>query len=198
MGRKRVRGAIVLTSVPDDYPTAALVSMARRYGVRIIGPGSMGVFTTAEEAPLLAHLAPGTLKAGPVGVSMQSGSLGASFLELARRLDLGVSSFVSLGDKADISGNDLLQFWDDDARTHVIAMYTETFGNPRRFARIARRVARRRPSSPSGRGTGRSGPTPTPSTSRPASSGSRRFANCSTPCGCWPRSPCRAGTGLPS
>ncbi|MGD9702196.1 MAG: GNAT family N-acetyltransferase [Acidimicrobiia bacterium] len=144
-GRKRVRGAIVLTSVPDDYPTAELVSMARRYGVRIIGPGSMGVFTTAEEAPLLAHIAPGALRAGPVGVSMQSGSLGASFLELARRLGLGVSSFVSLGDKADISGNDLLQFWDEDARTRVIAMYTESFGNPRKFARIARRVARRRP-----------------------------------------------------
>ena len=144
-GRKRVRGAIVLTSVPDDYPTAELVAMARRYGVRIIGPGSMGVFTTAEEVPLLAHLAPGTLRAGPVGVSMQSGSLGASFLELAGRLGLGVSYFVSLGDKADISGNDLLQFWDDDARTRVIAMYTESFGNPRKFARIARRVARRRP-----------------------------------------------------
>jgi acyl-CoA synthetase (NDP forming)/GNAT superfamily N-acetyltransferase len=144
-GRKRVRGAIVLTAVPDGYPSAELVSMARRWGVRIIGPGSMGVFSTTEERPLVAHIAPGMLHAGPVAVSMQSGSLGASFLDLAQRLGLGVSSFVSLGIKADISGNDLLQYWDEDARTRVIAMYTESFGNPRKFARIARRVARRRP-----------------------------------------------------
>lgn len=143
--RKRVRGAIVLTAVPTDYPTAELVGFARRNGMRIIGPGSMGVFTTAPERPLVAHLAPGILRPGPLAVSMQSGSLGASFLDHAYRLGLGVSSFVSLGDKADISGNDLLQFWDEDARTRVIAMYTETFGNPRKFARIARRVALRRP-----------------------------------------------------
>lgn len=143
--RKLVRGAIVLTAVPRDYPTAELVGFARRNGMRIIGPGSMGVFTTAPERPLVAHLAPGALRPGPLAVSMQSGSLGASFLDHAYRLGLGVSSFVSLGDKGDISGNDLLQFWDEDARTRVIAMYTETFGNPRKFARIARRVALRRP-----------------------------------------------------
>lgn len=143
--RKRVRGAIVLTGVPRDYPTAELVAFARRHGMRIIGPGSMGAFTTTPERPLVAHLAPGVLRPGPLAVSMQSGSLGASFLDHAHRLGLGVSSFVSLGDKADISGNDLLQFWDEDARTRVIAMYTESFGNPRKFARIARRVAQRRP-----------------------------------------------------
>ena len=88
---------------------------------------------------------PVELPAGPVAISMQSGSLGASVLRLAAELGVGLSWFVSLGDKADVSGNDLLQFWEDDEATKVIAMYTETFGNPRKFARIARRVSRRRP-----------------------------------------------------
>ena len=72
---------------------------------------------------------------------MQSGSLGSSVLRQARDLHLGLSWFVSLGDKADISANDLLQFWEEDANTTVVAMYTESFGNPRKFARIARRVS---------------------------------------------------------
>ncbi len=76
---------------------------------------------------------------------MQSGSLGGSFLRKARDVDLGVSWFISLGDKSDISANDLLQFWEQDANTTVVAMYTESFGNPRKFARIARRVSRTRP-----------------------------------------------------
>ncbi len=92
-----------------------------------------------------AALVPVTLPFGGVAISMQSGSLGASLLQLASQLSMGVSWFVSLGDKCDVSGNDLLQFWEDDESTRVIAMYTETFGNPRKFARIARRVGRTRP-----------------------------------------------------
>jgi acyl-CoA synthetase (NDP forming) len=80
-----------------------------------------------------------------VAFSMQSGSLGASLLQLATDLQMGISWFVSLGDKSDISGNDLLQFWEDDESTAVVAMYTESFGNPRKFARLARRVGRHRP-----------------------------------------------------
>jgi len=82
---------------------------------------------------------------GRLGVLSQSAGLGAAILELAQRRGLGLSSFVSVGDKADISGNDLLQYWEQDADTAVAALYLESFGNPRRFARIARRVSRTKP-----------------------------------------------------
>ncbi len=142
----RVRGAVVITSIEGtDIDAAALVGRARRYGLRLIGPGSMGVASPHPDIGLHAALVPALLPAGTVAVSMQSGSLGASLLRMAVNLGMGLSWFVSLGDKCDISGNDLLQFWEDDDRTRVIAMYTESFGNPRKFARIARRVSRRRP-----------------------------------------------------
>ncbi len=157
---KRVRGAVVLTAVDGtgiDMP--AIVDKARRYGMRIIGPASMGIATgrlkgdatTPIDAPVdvpmgvQAALVPVDLPAGGIAISMQSGSLGASLLQLAAQMSMGLSWFVSLGDKSDVSGNDLLQFWEDDERTTVIAIYTESFGNPRKFARIARRVSRRRP-----------------------------------------------------
>ncbi len=142
----RVRGAVVVTSVDGtDVDLPALVAHARSYGMRIIGPGSMGVASSRPEIGLQASLVPVTLPPGPVAISLQSGSLGASLLTHADRLRIGLSWFVSLGDKSDISGNDLLQFWEDDDTTRVIAMYTESFGNPRKFGRIARRVSRRRP-----------------------------------------------------
>jgi len=153
---KRVRGAVVLTAVDGTgIDMAAIVDKARRYGMRIIGPASMGIATgrvqgdadASLDAPVgvQAALVPVDLPAGGVAISMQSGSLGASLLNLAAQMSMGLSWFVSLGDKSDVSGNDLLQFWEDDERTSVIAIYTESFGNPRKFARIARRVSRRRP-----------------------------------------------------
>lgn len=142
----RVRGAVVLTATEgSNVDIAALVARARRHGLRLIGPGSMGVASSHADIGLHAALVPMRLPPGPVAISMQSGSLGASLLRMAANLGMGLSWFVSLGDKCDISGNDLLQFWEDDDRTRVIAMYTETLGNPRKFARIARRVSRRRP-----------------------------------------------------
>lgn len=78
-------------------------------------------------------------------MSSQSGALGLAVLELARERGMGLSSFVSLGNKADVSGNDLLQYWEDDPETKVILLYLESFGNPRRFARLARRVGRSKP-----------------------------------------------------
>ncbi len=155
---KRVRGAVVLTAVDGTgVDMAAIVDKARRNGMRIIGPASMGIATgrVRGEAPVeagndvpvgvQAALVPVDLTAGGVAISLQSGSLGASLLQLAAQMSMGLSWFVSLGDKSDVSGNDLLQFWEDDERTRVIAIYTESFGNPRKFARIARRVSRRRP-----------------------------------------------------
>lgn len=172
---KKVRGAVVLTAVDGTgVDMTAIVDRARRYGMRIIGPASMGIATgrmkgdTATPAPtgdagaggadgadgaevpevsvgVQAALVPVELPAGGIAISLQSGSLGASLLQLATQMSMGISWFVSLGDKSDVSGNDLLQFWEDDERTRVIAIYTESFGNPRKFARIARRVSRRRP-----------------------------------------------------
>jgi acyl-CoA synthetase (NDP forming)/RimJ/RimL family protein N-acetyltransferase len=142
---KRVRGAVIVTVVDGDLGES--VEHARRNGVRIIGPASMGVARAPDEqgSGLSAALVPVELPRGGVAISMQSGTLGSALLQQASRMHIGLSWFVSLGDKCDVSGNDLLQFWEDDDRTRVIALYTETFGNPRKFARIARRIATRRP-----------------------------------------------------
>ena len=145
---KRVRGAVVVTSVDIGgeaiVDMAALVAHARRNGMRIIGPTSMGI-ASPRPGGVQAALVNVALPHGGVAISLQSGSLGAALLQLAMQLSIGLSWFVSLGDKADVSGNDLLQFWEDDEGTRVIAIYTESFGNPRKFARLARRVGRNRP-----------------------------------------------------
>jgi acyl-CoA synthetase (NDP forming) len=141
-----MRGAVIVTSIDGtDIDVPAMVTRARRNGLRIIGPSSMGIASPRPETRLQAALVDVALPAGGVAISMQSGSLGGSFLRKARDVDLGISWFVSLGDKSDISANDLLQFWEQDDNTTVIAMYTESFGNPRKFARIARRVSRTKP-----------------------------------------------------
>ena len=105
----------------------------------------MGIASPLPSTLIQAAIVDADLPAGGVAISMQSGTLGSSLLALAHRLDMGVSWFVSLGDRSDVSGDDLLQFWEDDEATKVIALYTESHGNPRKFARIARRVSQRRP-----------------------------------------------------
>ena len=141
-----MRGAVIITSIEGtDVDVDALVRTARSFGVRLIGPGSMGVAAPRQSVGVDALLVPADLQPGAVAISLQSGSLGASVLRLATDLHMGLSWFVSLGDKSDVSGNDLLQFWEDDETTRVIAMYTESFGNARKFARIARRVSLHRP-----------------------------------------------------
>ena len=141
-----VRGAVVVTSVDGtDVDVAGMVVRARNNGMRIIGPSSMGAAASSRVIGLDASLLPERLSEGRVAISMQSGSLGASFLHLVKQQALGLSWFVSLGDRADVSGTDLLQFFEDDESTRVIGMYTEDLGDPRRFARIARRVSKHRP-----------------------------------------------------
>ncbi|WP_117000595.1 GNAT family N-acetyltransferase [Desertimonas flava] len=155
----RVRGAVIATVVDNtDVDITALVADANRAGVRIIGPSSMGVASSRPEIGLQASLVPVRLTPGPIALSLQSGSLGSSVLRRLEQLHLGLSWFVSIGDRSDVSGNDLLQFWDDDENTKVIGLYTETLGNPRRFARIARRVSQRRPIVAVRTGTAASGP----------------------------------------
>jgi acyl-CoA synthetase (NDP forming)/RimJ/RimL family protein N-acetyltransferase len=148
---KRVRGVVVISAgfgeLDSDGAAAEqrLVEIARRHGMRVIGPNSMGIVNTAPDVSLHASIAGPSTRRGRVGFLSQSGALGIAVLEWASELGLGVSSFVSVGNKADVSGNDLLQYWESDPDTDVVLLYLESFGNPRKFARIARRVSAVKP-----------------------------------------------------
>lgn len=122
-----------------------LARFARASGMRLVGPNCMGVVNTSSGARLAATFSPALPAPGRVAMSSQSGPLGLTVLDLARRLRLGFSGFVSVGHSVDVSTNDLLQWWDEDPGTSVILLHVEHFGDPRRFARIARRVAPRKP-----------------------------------------------------
>jgi acetyl coenzyme A synthetase (ADP forming)-like protein len=124
---------------------AALLDTVRAAGIRLVGPNCMGLINTDPAVKLNATFSPVYPPAGSIAMSTQSGALGLAILDYARQLDIGISTFVSVGNKADVSGNDLIQYWSDDERTRVILLYVESFGNPRKFAEIARRVARRKP-----------------------------------------------------
>ena len=123
----------------------ALVNLSRSYGLRLIGPNCLGVINTAADLQLNASLAPTMPPPGRVGFFCQSGALGTAILESVSRRGLGLSTFVSAGNRADVSGNDLLQYWQEDSATEVVLLYLESIGNPRKFSRIARRVSRTKP-----------------------------------------------------
>ncbi len=138
---KGVRAVVVVSGdVPDP---AGLRDLARGNGIRLIGPASMGL--VVPRSGLQAAWFDTTVPAGPVGISSQSGPLGRALLAALVEQGMGVSTFVSLGDRVDVSGNDLLQYWEDDPHTRVCLLYTETFGNPRKFSRLARRLSRTKP-----------------------------------------------------
>jgi acetate---CoA ligase (ADP-forming) len=120
-----------------------LLALVRAHGGRLIGPNCLGIAVSAPQ--LNATFGPRALPPGPVAFSSQSGALGLALLEKAQERGIGLSAFVSIGNKADVSSNDLLEYWEDDTETGLIALYLESFGNPRRFGRIARRVARKKP-----------------------------------------------------
>ena len=120
-----------------------LLELVRAHGARLLGPNCLGIASTAVH--LNATFAPRSFPAGKIGFSSQSGALGLALLERAEASGLGVTSFVSIGNKADVSSNDLLEWWEDDDATELVVLYLESFGNPRAFARIARRLARRKP-----------------------------------------------------
>src|SRR6185437_5092357 len=122
-----------------------LLNVCRAAGMRLIGPNCMGIANTDPAVLLDATFAPGVPPHGRVGFSSQSGALGLAIMEFANSLGLGISTFVSVGNKADISGNDLLRYWEADDNTNVILLYLESFGNPRKFSEIARRVGRKKP-----------------------------------------------------
>ncbi|MEJ3743536.1 GNAT family N-acetyltransferase [Actinomycetes bacterium KLBMP 9797] len=122
-----------------------LLRAARHAGMRVVGPNCLGVANTDPRVRLNATLSPRLPLPGRTGFFSQSGALGVALLAEADRRGLGLSSFVSAGNRADVSGNDLLQYWEDDPGTDVILLYLETFGNPRKFARLARRIGRTKP-----------------------------------------------------
>ena len=120
-----------------------LLALVRDHGARLLGPNCLGIASSAVH--LNATFAPRSFPAGKIGFSSQSGALGLALLERAEATGLGVTSFVSVGNKADVSSNDLLEWWEDDDETEMVVLYLESFGNPRAFSRIARRLARRKP-----------------------------------------------------
>ena len=122
-----------------------LLGIARRHGLAMVGPNCMGVLNANPSTSMNATFSQVFPPAGRVAFSSQSGALGLAILSAAQRLGVGLSSFASIGNKADISGNDLLQYWEHDPDTDVILLYVESFGNPRKFGRIARRVGRQKP-----------------------------------------------------
>jgi acetyl coenzyme A synthetase (ADP forming)-like protein len=122
-----------------------LVDRVRGYGMRMVGPNCLGLLNTDPAVRLNASFSPMFPRPGQIALSSQSGALGLAILGLAAAREVGFSQFVSVGNKADVSGNDLLEYWDSDPRTHVILLYLESFGNPRRFGRLARRISRSKP-----------------------------------------------------
>ncbi|MGW1983695.1 bifunctional acetate--CoA ligase family protein/GNAT family N-acetyltransferase [Streptomyces collinus] len=156
-GEHGVQGLVVLSagyaeSGPEGRERQrALVRLARAYGMRIIGPNAFGVINTAPAVRLNASLAPEMPRPGRIGMFAQSGAIGIALLSRLHRRGggvtgvTGVSTFVSAGNRADVSGNDVLQYWYDDPDTDVALMYLESIGNPRKFTRLARRTAAAKP-----------------------------------------------------
>ncbi len=150
-GERGVRGLLLLTAGYSETGEVGqarqreVIGIARRFGMRVVGPNCLGVQNTDPAVRLNATFAALPGLGGPLGLVSQSGALGIAVIAAAARWGLGISQFVSVGNKADVSSNDLLLDWQDDDNVKVIAMYLESFGNPRKFARIARSVATRKP-----------------------------------------------------
>ncbi|MGH8871390.1 MAG: GNAT family N-acetyltransferase [Acidimicrobiia bacterium] len=147
----RVRGIVVIsagfseTGEEGAKLEAELLDIVRDSGMRMVGPNCMGLLNTAPSVRLNGTFAPVYPPAGNVAMSSQSGALGIAILDYATRNNIGISQFVSVGNKADVSGNDLILSWEDDPQTDVISLYLESFGNPKKFSRLARRIGRRKP-----------------------------------------------------
>jgi acetate---CoA ligase (ADP-forming) len=150
-GRAGVRGLIVISAGFREVGPGgraretALIDIVRRHGMRMVGPNCMGIINTAPDVSMNATFAPYMPPRGSVAFVSQSGALGVSVLDYAREYGIGISQFVSVGNKADVSGNDLLAYWEHDPAVKVILMYVENFGNPGKFLEIASRITVTKP-----------------------------------------------------
>jgi len=148
---KGVRGVVVLTSGFSDIGPDGmerqnkLVNTIRNYGMRMLGPNCMGMINTNPEINLNATFSAVVPPPGNIAFATQSGVLGSAILMYATNLNIGLSTFVSIGNRADVSSNELLQYWEDDPDTDVVLLYLESFGNPRKFTRIARSITAKKP-----------------------------------------------------
>ncbi|WP_026124494.1 bifunctional acetate--CoA ligase family protein/GNAT family N-acetyltransferase [Nocardiopsis baichengensis] len=149
--RKGVHGLVVVTSGFGEVGPEGkerqddLVTTARAEGMRVVGPNGLGVANTDPAVSLNATLSPYVPPRGPIGFFSQSGALGRAILQRVSERGIGLSTFVSAGNRADVSGNDLIQYWQEDPATEVVLQYLESLGNPRKFTRLARRLAQHKP-----------------------------------------------------
>ena len=149
--KKGVRAIVVISSGFSEVGGEGvalqdeLVAICSESGMRLIGPNCMGIVNTEPGVSLNGQFAPVSSRPGRIGFVSQSGALGYAIIDHANNLGLGMSSFVSVGNKADISSNDLLEYWEEDKNTDLILIHMESFGNPRKFARLATRMARKKP-----------------------------------------------------
>ncbi len=148
--RKGVKGLVVISAGFNETESGKsrekeLLEIVEKNNMRMIGPNCMGVINTDPAFKLDATFAPTLPQHGKIGFMSQSGALGMAILDTAKNLDLGISMFASMGNKADVSGNDLIEYWRDDPDTQLILMYLESFGNPRKFTRIAKSITKTKP-----------------------------------------------------
>lgn len=150
-GEKGVKGLVVITAGFKEVGgegirrEEALMELVRKYEMRLVGPNCMGILNSDPEWSMNATFAPTMPPTGRTAFLSQSGALGVTILDYAKELGIGVHHFVSVGNKPDVSGNDVLEYWENDPSVGVILMYLESFGNPRRFTKIARRVSKKKP-----------------------------------------------------
>jgi len=150
-GEKGVKGLVIITSGFSEVGEEGkkrqdkLTEICDRYGMRVIGPNCMGVVNNSDEVRLNGQFSPFKPVKGRVSFLSQSGALGIAVFDITTKLGLGLSSFVSVGNKMDISGNDLIQYWEDDENTDVILLYLESFGNPIKFSQLSRRITKKKP-----------------------------------------------------
>jgi acetyl coenzyme A synthetase (ADP forming)-like protein len=150
-GQKGIQGVVVISAGFREVGgegvgrEEVLLEIVRRHGMRLVGPNCMGVMNTGPEVSMNATFAPTMPPAGATSFLSQSGALGVTILDYASEYGIGIRQFVSIGNKPDVSGNDLLEYWENDPGTRLILMYLESFGNPKNFIPLARRVSRKKP-----------------------------------------------------
>ncbi|MCK5406857.1 MAG: CoA-binding protein, partial [Candidatus Krumholzibacteria bacterium] len=150
-GKKGVKALIIISAGFREIGgegakrEEALQALKAKYGFRIIGPNCMGVISTASDVRMNATFAPCETESGSLAIMTQSGALGVAILLSADKLNVGLSYFVSVGNKMDVSGDDLLAYWAEDQRTKLIALYLESFGEPRRFTQLSKKITRHKP-----------------------------------------------------